>query len=56
MHDGSLATLDDVVEHDDRGGRANPFLDVELRPLHLTDAEKHDLVAFLGALSGSMKL
>jgi cytochrome c peroxidase len=54
MHDGSLATLDDVVEHYDRGGRPNPFLDVELHPLHLSDAERHDLVAFLGALSGTM--
>jgi len=54
MHDGSLATLEDVVEHYDRGGRANPFLDVELRPLKLTGLEKRDLREFLEGLSGAM--
>ena len=52
MHDGSLATLEDVVEHYDRGGRANPYLDEELRPLRLTIEEKRGLVAFLRSLSG----
>ena len=54
MHDGSLATLEDVVEHYNRGGRANPLLDVEVRPLTLTEAEKLELIAFLGALSGTL--
>ena len=54
MHDGSLATLEDVVEHYNRGGRANPFLDVEIRPLTLTETEKLELVAFLVALSGTL--
>ena len=36
MHDGSLATLEDVVDYYDRGGNANPGLDQELRPLHLS--------------------
>ena len=53
MHDGSLATLDDVVDYYDRGGNAAPGLDAELRPLHLTDAERASLVAFLGALNAS---
>jgi cytochrome c peroxidase len=54
MHDGSLATLEEVLDHYDRGGRANPFLDVELHPLKLTAVEKGDLRAFLEGLSGSM--
>ena len=55
MHDGSLATLADVVEFFDRGGNPNPYLDRELRPLHLSDDEKKALVAFLlEALSGDL--
>jgi cytochrome c peroxidase len=52
MHDGSLETLDDVVAYYDRGGNRNPGLDAEIRPLHLSTAEKHALVAFLASLSG----
>ena len=52
MHDGSLATLEDVVEYYDAGGRANPSIDPEIRWLGLSPVEKRDLVAFLGALSG----
>jgi cytochrome c peroxidase len=52
MHDGSLQTLEDVVEHYDRGGGPNPTLDPALKPLHLTAPEKRALVAFLRALSG----
>jgi cytochrome c peroxidase len=46
MHDGSIATLKDVVEYHDRGGNPNRFLDAELRPLGLTGAEKQALIAF----------
>jgi cytochrome c peroxidase len=52
MHDGSLKTLEDVVEYYDRGGIKNPHLNRRIRPLHLTAAEKTDLVAFLKSLSG----
>lgn len=52
MHDGSLKTLEDVVEYYDRGGIKNPNLNHRIRPLHLTGQEKADLVAFLKALSG----
>ena len=56
MHDGSLATLADVVEFFDRGGNPNPHLDRELRPLHLSDDEKKALAAFLlEALSGDLR-
>jgi cytochrome c peroxidase len=52
MHDGSLATLQQVIDFYDRGGIDNPHKDPLLKPLHLTAAEKQQLVAFLGALTG----
>ena len=52
MHDGSLATLEEVVEFYDKGGKPNRNLDPNLKPLHLTPQEKADVVAFLKALSG----
>ncbi len=52
MHDGSIATLEDVVELYDLGGRFNPGLDPKIRALGLSSPEKADLVAFLRALSG----
>ena len=54
MHDGSLATLDAVLDYYDRGGNPNPGLDEELRPLHLTTEEKRAMVEFLKALSGKI--
>ena len=54
MHDGSVASLPDVVQFYDEGGRANANRDPELRPLHLTPNEKQALVAFLGSLSGTI--
>ena len=55
MHDGRLATLDDVVEFYDGGGRVNPALDPEIRPLRLTADERRQLVVFLRALSGEVR-
>jgi cytochrome c peroxidase len=55
MHDGSVATLEEVVEFYDRGGRPNPTLDPEIRPLHLTANQKHALVVFLQSLSGTIR-
>lgn len=52
MHDGSLATLEEVVEFYDGGGHANPTLDPLIRPLGLNRDEKSALVSFLQALSG----
>ena len=52
MHDGSLATLDDVVEFYSKGGVRNPGQDPRMRPLNLSADEKRQLVAFLKALSG----
>ena len=51
MHDGSLKTLEEVVEFYDKGGEANDFLDGGIRPLKLTEQEKKDLVEFLKALT-----
>ena len=55
MHDGSLATLEDVIEFYDKGGRANAQLDPEIRPLHLTAEEKSALASFLRALNGTVR-
>lgn len=51
MHDGSERTLEDVVEFYDDGGRQNPNLDRDIRPLHLSQHEKEALVAFLRSLT-----
>ena len=47
MHDGSLATLEDVVEYYNKGGTANPQLDEEIAELKLSADEKADLLTFL---------
>lgn len=53
MHDGSLATLEEVVQFYRDGGRANANLSERLRPLELSDEDAANLVAFLRALSRS---
>jgi cytochrome c peroxidase len=55
MHDGSLASLEEVIAFYDRGGQPNPHLDAEIRPLRLTEPEKQALAAFLRALSGTVR-
>ncbi|MBU6284113.1 c-type cytochrome, partial [bacterium] len=55
MHDGSEATLREVVVLYNRGGNKNPWLSPKMKPLALTEAEIDDLVAFLGALDGEVK-
>jgi cytochrome c peroxidase len=52
MHDGSVKTLEEVVDIYDKGGIPNKNLDTSLRKLNLTAGEKKDLVAFLHALNG----
>jgi cytochrome c peroxidase len=51
MHDGSLATLEAVLDHYVRGGRGNPHQDARIRPLVLSPAERSDLLAFLASLT-----
>lgn len=50
MHDGSLPTLEAVIDLYDKGGVARPSRSHEIRPLGLTPVEKADLVAFLRSL------
>lgn len=52
MHDGSLRTLEAVMDHYDKGGDANPFLDKDMKKLNLTAQEKADVIAFMKALTG----
>jgi cytochrome c peroxidase len=52
MHDGSLATLEDVVEWYNKGGFPNPYLDLKIKKLNLNDQEKEDLVEFMKACEG----
>jgi cytochrome c peroxidase len=50
MHDGSLKSLEDVIEFYNAGGGANPNLDGVIGPLELSEEERQDLAAFLKAL------
>lgn len=52
MHDGSLPTLEAVVEYYDRGGTGAPGQSPLIAPLRLSVTERAALVAFLKALSG----
>jgi cytochrome c peroxidase len=62
MHDGSIATLEEVIGHYAMGGRArsvagatsgrrNPRQAAQVRPLHLSATDREDLVAFLRSLT-----
>jgi cytochrome c peroxidase len=52
MHDGSIETLMEVVEHYVKGGEVKDNLSPLMKPLTLTEKEKQDLVVFMEALSG----
>ena len=52
MHDGSIATLDAVIDLYNRGGIARPSRSPKIRPLGLNSTEKADLIAFLKTLTG----
>jgi hypothetical protein len=46
MHDGSLARLEDLVDHYSAGGKYdNPNKSRTLKAFHLTDGEKRDLIS-----------
>ena len=53
MHNASLATLDDVMRHYEKGGIDRPSRSPLLIPIQLSDAERHDLVAFMNTLTGN---
>lgn len=55
MHDGSVATLEGVIELYDKGGSDRPSRSPSIRPLSLTESEKADLIAFLQTLTASSK-
>lgn len=52
MHDGAFSTLEQVIDHDNRGGDPkNANQDPLIRPLKRSDKEKAGLVAFLHTLT-----
>lgn len=51
MHDGSYPTLLSVIEQYNRGGSGHRNQSPYIRPLHLTEQEKQDLLAFLHSLT-----
>ncbi|HSP97647.1 MAG TPA: cytochrome c peroxidase [Candidatus Dormibacteraeota bacterium] len=51
MHDGSMQTLWDVMDHYNKGGEANSYLDGGIEPLALSEAEIDQLVAFMFTLT-----
>jgi cytochrome c peroxidase len=51
MHDGSMTTLHDVIEHYNSGGKPHPNKSPMLQPMGLTTSEKEDLIAFLHTLT-----
>jgi cytochrome c peroxidase len=54
FHDGSQETLWDVVDHYNKGdGLHNPYLDEDIQPLALKEADIDDVVAFLASLTSS---
>ncbi|WP_260703963.1 cytochrome-c peroxidase [Edaphobacter flagellatus] len=52
MHDGSLQTLQQVVDFYAGGGNSNPYLDKEIKVIKLSGQERADLVEFLKSLTG----
>jgi cytochrome c peroxidase len=53
MHNGSYRTLEEVVDHYDRGGDDKSNLSPNIQPLGLSAQEKKDLVAFMKSLTGA---
>lgn len=53
MHDGSIPTLEAVVEHYDKGGVDRPSRSELMRALGLTAQEKKELVAFMQTLTST---
>lgn len=51
MHDGSMETLWDVMDHYNKGGEPNPFLDGGIEPLALSEEEIDAVVEFMFTLS-----
>ncbi|MCD8511589.1 MAG: c-type cytochrome [Bacillus sp. (in: Bacteria)] len=60
MHDGSIETLEEVIEFYNRGGDDNPnksiFMHMFMGDINLSDEEKEDLLAFLKTLGGEVPI
>jgi cytochrome c peroxidase len=54
MHDGNLKTLKAVVDFYAGGGNSNPYLDPEMKKIHLSGEDRADLVEFLQSLTGDV--
>ena len=54
MHDGHLKTLAEVVDFYAGQGNSNPYLDKEMKQIHLSGQDRADLVEFLGSLTGEV--
>jgi len=54
MHNGSMKTLEQVIEHYDSAGIERPSRSELIKPLKLTAQEKSDLVAFLRTLNSDL--
>jgi cytochrome c peroxidase len=50
MHNGSAATLEEVVRHYEKGGIDRPSRSPLMQPIKLDDQERRDLVAFMETL------
>jgi cytochrome c peroxidase len=56
MHDGSIESLTEVIEHYNLGGEDHPNKSTVIHPLNLTTQEKEDLLAFLLSLTDNVFL
>lgn len=54
MHDGHLKTLKDVVDFYAGQGNSNPYLDKEMKSIHLSGQDRANLVEFLKSLTGDL--
>ena len=52
MHDGSMTTLDEVIDHYEDGGAKRPSLSPEMKAVTLSAQERADLIAYLKTLQG----
>ena len=51
MHDGSIQSLEEVIDHYNSGGENHPQKNSLIQPLNLNEKEKEDLIAFLKSLT-----
>lgn len=56
MHDGSIATLDEVIDHYSNGGKAHKNKDPDIVPFDISNEEKSQLIAFFKALTDTTYL